>query len=159
MRVIGTNYDGSQHWRHSAYLVLERGNMVVLQTFAGTRVETEKGEWISPYHTRGHYWTDRWYNVIRVESPRGAPERIVRYYCNVATPAEFDGENLHYVDLQLDVIVEPRDGAFHAVLIDEDDFERARETYAYPQRVIEAARAAAEELLQLARDAAFPFTP
>jgi protein associated with RNAse G/E len=157
VRVVGTNYDGSPHWTHMAYLVLERGGLTVVQSFAGTRVGTERGEWVSPYHTRGHYWADRWYNVIRVETPGKAAERWVRYYCNIATPAEFDGANLHYVDLQLDVIVETREGKLQAAVIDEEDFDAARVRFRYPHDLIRSARAAVEELLTLVSGRQFPF--
>jgi uncharacterized protein len=155
VQVRATNYDGSHHWSHPAYLVIERGGLIVVQTPAGTSVETENGEWVSPFDTRGHYWADRWYNVIRLVAPHGGG--FQGFYCNIATPVEFDGENVHYVDLQLDARVYPEEQGLRPVIMDEDEFEAACEKYAYPTRVIESARGGLEELLALVAKRQFPF--
>jgi uncharacterized protein len=155
VQVRATNYDGSHHWSHPAYLVMEKGSLVVTQTFAGTSVETENGPWVSPFHTRGHYWTDRYYNVIRLDAPSGGG--FQGFYCNIATPAEFDGESLHYTDLQLDVRVYVEDAGLRPEVMDEDEFEAACRKYAYAARLIERARSALAELLSVVERREFPF--
>ncbi len=157
VEIRGTSYDGEPHWLHRAYLVLQRDGLIVTQTFAGAEVQTTRGPWASPYDTRGHYWNDRWYNVIRLNRPRGGG--LYGFYCNVATPAEFDGENLHYQDLQLDVRVYAEDGGWRTELVDEDEFEEARERFGYSPLVVENARAAVAELRRLIDGREFPFSP
>ncbi|MEO8650029.1 MAG: DUF402 domain-containing protein [Acidobacteriota bacterium] len=51
-----------------------------------------------------YFWTDRWYNVFRFDEPDGTPRG---FYCNICKPAEFDGRVLDYVDLDIDILVEP----------------------------------------------------
>ncbi|HXH22213.1 MAG TPA: DUF402 domain-containing protein [Dehalococcoidia bacterium] len=155
IQIRGTSYAGDPHWFHPAFLVMERNGLIVTQTFAGTEVATRTGPWASPYHARGHYWADRWYNVIRLDHPRGGGLR--GYYCNIATPAEFDGENLHYCDLQLDVFVDAHEGGLSADVRDEDEFEEARVRFGYPESLVRNARLAVEELLALVEARAFPF--
>jgi protein associated with RNAse G/E len=156
VQICGTDYDGSPHWLHRAYLVHQRGGLVVTQTFAGAEVITHSGTWISPFDARGHYWADRWYNVIRLDRPRG--QGLYGYYCNVATPAEFDGENLHYSDLQIDVRVYVEEGGgWRVEVVDEDEFEEARRRYAYPESLVQAAHGAVGELRRLIEARAFPF--
>jgi len=158
IQIRGTSYDGEPHWLHAPYLVLERGALLVTQAFAGTEVTTQTGAtWASPYNTRGHYWTDRWYNVIRLERPAG--KGLFGFYCNVATPAQFDGENLHYCDLQLDVRVYVEEAGWRCEILDEDEFLEARQRLRYPDSLVRAARHAVDELLRFVESRHFPFNP
>jgi protein associated with RNAse G/E len=154
VRVHATNYDGTDHWQHEARLVMARDDIVVTGTDAGLRVSTENGIFVSPFNTNGHYWPDRWFNVIRLEEPG---KGLVGFYCNIATPLEFDGGTVRYVDLQLDVRVYVSDGVWTYALVDEDEFEVARERYAYPDELVARCRAAVEEVTALVEARAFPF--
>ncbi|MCH8066673.1 MAG: DUF402 domain-containing protein [Chloroflexi bacterium] len=98
------------------------------------------------------YYSDRWYNIMRRELPNGGG--LYGWYCNVTTPAEYDGQNIRYVDLDLDVIVDAR---LVATVVDEDEFLQHSESMAYPPDVIEQSRAAVDELLQLVRSGQPPF--
>lgn len=134
---------------------MERRGLVVTQTFAGTQVETHAGTWMSPFHTRGHYWNDRWYNVTRLEAPRGGG--LQGFYCNIATPAEFDGQHLHYCDLQLDVRAFWEDGRLRYEVWDEDEFDEARVALKYSGQLVRDARAAVDELVRRIEAREFPF--
>jgi uncharacterized protein len=154
--VRATNFDGSFHWGHPAWLLSADDALVVTRTDAGLRVEREGGgEYVSPYNTRAHYWPDRWFNVIRLETPG---EGLYGYYCNVATPLQFDGLTVHYVDLQLDVRVfaDAAGGLTHR-LTDEDEFEEARERYGYAQELVSRCYAAVDELVRMVEAREFPF--
>ncbi len=58
------------------------------------------------------------------------------------------------MDLDLDVV---RSGAGPVALVDEDEFVAHAARYAYPATLVAAARAAADNLLALARRGAAPF--
>ena len=152
IRVVSSKYDGSPHWEFDAYFVLERGPLIIATNFAGQELQTWDGPWTTPYDTRNHFWTDRWYNVMRCERPRGGG--LEYWYCNVTTPAVYDGETLRYVDLDLDVVVRP-DGSVE--LLDEDEFTENSARMGYPEDVVRAAQAAADELMRLAAQRVFPF--
>ena len=152
IRVRSTKYDGSFHWQFDSWLVLERGSLLVTSNFAGQEMQNWKGPWVTPYDVRNHFWSDRWYNVMRCELPHGGG--LHSWYCNVTTPAEYDGENLHYADLDLDVHVFP-DGTIE--VLDEDEFLENSARMGYPPEVIDQARRAVDELLDLARAGKPPF--
>jgi protein associated with RNAse G/E len=149
IEIRGTTYDGALHWSHPAYLVLQRAKLIVTQTFAGLEVQTRRGPWASPFDTRGHYWTDRWYNVIRLHNPRG--QGLFGYYCNIATPAEFDGENLQYCDPPNRRPRLCRGWRLAHGSRRRDEFEEARERLLYPVEVVDNARSAVEDLQRLIR--------
>ena len=152
--VRATNFDGAFHWGHPAKLVRREDGLVVTSTTSGLVVKTETGEYVSPYNTRAHYWTDRWFNVIRLEEPgRG----LFGYYCNIASPMTFDGGTVSYIDLQLDVRIRREHGILVLRLVDEDEFEEARDRYGYDDELIKRCYGAVEELRGLFKRGEFPF--
>jgi uncharacterized protein (DUF952 family)/protein associated with RNAse G/E len=155
IKVVGTNYDGQPHWQHAAWLVRHEEGHIVTMTQADLEIETETGIFISPFNTRGHYWTDRWFNVIRLELPE---EGLFGFYCNIATPVEYDGKTARYADLQLDVRVYAEDdGSFTCEVCDEDEFEIARERYQYPDDLVERCRAAIAQIMAAVEAREYPF--
>jgi uncharacterized protein len=150
--VCSTKYDGSAHWEYESWVVLEKRPLLITQDFAGQEMQTWKGPWVSPHHTRNYFWSDRWYNVMRLERPQGG--KLDGWYCNVATPVQFDGEYVRYVDLDLDVRVS---AAGEPEVLDEDEFLENSARMGYPPDVIEQSRRAVDELMALVRNAQFPF--
>lgn len=156
VRVLSTKYDGSAHWDYRAWFVLQEGNLVVAQTFAGQEMGTWAGPWVSPFDGRGYFWADRWYNVARLAEPRRG---LWGWYCNVATPVQFDGENLYFVDLDLDVLVRTGGDDRHltAEVRDQGEFQANAAGMRYPREYVEQARRAVEEILALVKGRACPF--
>lgn len=156
--VRATNFDGSLHWEHPAWLKRADDGFVMTQTYAGLVVKAtahESGEFVSPYNTNAHYWADRWFNVIRLELPG---QGLYGYYCNIATPLQFDGATVHYVDLQLDVLVRAEaDGSLTHTLADEDEFEAAREHYPYAEELVLRCYGAVDEVVRMLEAREFPF--
>ena len=83
------------------------------------------------------YYRERWFSIWQVVSHRTG--RTKGWYCNICQPFERDGDELRFVDMELDVFVFP-DGRF--VILDEDDLERAQ----LPDSEKIAARAGLEEV-------------
>jgi protein associated with RNAse G/E len=154
IHIRASNYDGTPHWSHAATLLQQSDALWVTRTESGLEVLTERGVWNSPFDTRGHYWPDRWYNVIRLAQNGG---RLQGFYCNIASPATFDGESLRYVDLQLDVRVFVSGGDWSFTVLDADEFEAARRRYAYPDDLVVRCRRAVDECIALIEARAFPF--
>ncbi|MBN1287925.1 MAG: DUF402 domain-containing protein [Anaerolineae bacterium] len=61
------------------------------------------------------YYTDRWYNIFEIHG-----DTLKGWYCNIARPAQIDGDVICHEDLALDLFVYP-DG--RTVPDDEDEFE------------------------------------
>ncbi|MGN6361041.1 MAG: DUF402 domain-containing protein [Thermomicrobiales bacterium] len=101
------------------------------------------------------FYTDRGYNIIAGFAPDGTPRGC---YCNICRPAELvagvDGPEVHFVDLDLDVIIAP-DGA--CTVTDEDEFAQNAVRYGYPAAVQRAARRAVTKLLTAVRERQAPF--
>jgi protein associated with RNAse G/E len=98
-----------------------------------------------------YYWLDRWYNVFRFVGPGGA---LRNFYCNVNQPPSLNDHVLSYVDLDIDVVVNPD---FSFQVLDLDEFEKNAVRYGYPLELQANARRALKELTNLIETRAFPF--
>jgi protein associated with RNAse G/E len=72
----------------------------------------------------------------------------------VNVPPTFVEGVLSYVDLDLDILVEPD---FSYRILDRDDFEQSVELYRYPEEVQTNALSAVDELVAMIEARQFPF--
>lgn len=145
-------YDGVLHRSWPAELLRQEGSLIVLDArFPSEVVHDLLGTIAGGTYSLEYYWLDRWYNVFRFARPDG---KLRNYYCNVNVPAKFDGELLSYVDLDLDILVDPD---FSYRVLDVEDFERNIERYGYPAEVEANARRAVDELVSMIETRQFPF--
>lgn len=150
--VHSCKHDGRVHRRWPARVERLEGSLIVLDALFAEEVRHPLiGTIEAGTHSTEYFWTDRWYSVFRFRTPGG---RLLKFYCNINTPARLDGGVLSFVDLDVDVLVEP--DLTYAVL-DEDEFELHAELYAYPESYRENVRLALVELLRLVDARRFPF--
>jgi protein associated with RNAse G/E len=97
------------------------------------------------------YFKDRWYNVWHICEQKSNRNKI---YSNICIPAVMEGNVLEWVDLDLDFRVH-MDGSIK--LLDEEEFEQNARQFGYPGWVVENARAACDEVVNLFETAEFPF--
>ncbi|MCW6007906.1 DUF402 domain-containing protein [Micromonospora sp. CPCC 205371] len=150
VRVVYRKYDGTAHRDYPARRLAEDDMGTWLGVTAGTR---------SVYHGRPSVEQipfvllvphDAWWTGMF-----NPPPRTSEVYCDIATPAEWTGDTVHIVDLDLDVVRRRVTGAVE--LRDEDEFEEHRQRFGYPEDLVAEARAAAEWLYQALGDGTEPF--
>jgi uncharacterized protein len=152
IEVRAYKYDGVLHRTWTAELVRQDESLIVLDAkFADEIVHDLLGTIAVGTHSLEYYWLDRWYNIFRFAQPDG---KLRNFYCNVNQPPEFDGETLRYVDLDLDILVEPD---FSYRILDVEDFETNAKRYGYTQEVQTNARRALDELVTMIERRSFPF--
>jgi protein associated with RNAse G/E len=152
IEVCAYKYDGLLHRSWPAKLLRQEGSLIVLDAkFPDEVVHDLLGTIASGTHSLEYYWLDRWYNVFRFAHPNG---QLRNYYCNVNVPPTLADDVLSYVDLDLDILVEPD---FSYRVLDMEDFERNIEIYGYPAEVQANARQALDDLVIIIETRAFPF--
>ena len=153
VQVVSTKYDGTLRDTCQAQVLDHVGSTVRLIVPAGTAIYAGKADQGVEAEDNGIeiYFTDRWYNVWHLREHTTWPNR---WYSNVAAPARFDGDELHWVDLDIDIRCY-LDGSLQ--VLDEDEFERNRVEMGYPDELVSQALAAREEVLRLGRERVFPF--
>ena len=145
-------YDGREHRRWPARIAETVGPLIILDAVFDEEVEHDLlGKVLSGTISTEYYWLDRWYNVFRFSS---SDQVLQKFYCNINAPPQFDGRVLSYVDLDIDVLVEP-DLTYR--ILDEEDFEQNARRYGYPEEIRANARRALTEVIGLIESRAFPF--
>lgn len=147
------SYDGKPGYGYAAELLEADDRIVVRAPFQSPHgrsvflpdvgISLDEGDLFIEY-----YYRDRWYNIMKIFEPTG---QLKGYYCNISMPAEFDGRQLTWRDLTLDVFIFP-DGSYK--VLDEADFEASD---LYPFEVKARARAAVRELIDQASGGEPPF--
>jgi protein associated with RNAse G/E len=97
------------------------------------------------------YWLDRWYNIFRFHQPAG---ELRNYYCNINVPPIFHQNVLSYIDLDMDILVEP-DLSYR--ILDEDEFAANASRFKYSLEVQRRSYQAIEQLVTLIESRQFPF--
>ena len=151
--VRACKYDGSEHRTWPAKVLRQEGTLLVLDARFDQEIQHDLLGTIALGTTSiEYYWLDRWYNIFRFAQPTG---ELRSYYCNVNVPPTFDGQVLSYVDLDIDILVEP-DFAYR--IVDLEDFELNAERYRYSSGTQTSAKRALSELVNLIETRSFPFT-
>ncbi|GGK82514.1 DUF402 domain-containing protein [Mangrovihabitans endophyticus] len=150
VRVVYTKYDGSAHRDYPA----RRLHTDDLGIWVGVTRGTE-----SVYHGRPSVEQIPFVLLIPHEAwwtgMFNPPPRTSEVYCDITTPARWDGDTVHIIDLDLDVVRRRDTGVVE--LRDEDEFELHRRRYGYPEDVVSSAHAASGHLLGALRDSVEPF--
>ena len=83
------------------------------------------GGWVSQYDVRATYWFDQPYNLLEVRNPDGT---LYEIYINIASPLRLKGDELHFTDYELDVVMHAGKAP---MIIDQDEFAQAIDTFGY----------------------------
>ena len=150
VRVVYTKYDGSAHRDYPArrlssddlgiWVGVPRGTVSVYH--GRPSVEQIPFVLLIPHHA---WWTGMF----------NPPPRTSEVYCDITTPARWEGDTVHIIDLDLDVV--RRRATQEVELRDEDEFAQHREQFGYPDDLVTQALAAAEKLMVALDDGSEPF--
>src|SRR5438105_4202640 len=145
-------YDRTEYRRWNAKLSQHNGSLLVLDAEFECDVQHDLlGPIKSGTRTIEYYWLDRWYNIFRFMNHDKATRL---YYCNVNMPPSLKDNVLTYVDLDIDILVQPD---FSYQVLDLDEFDSNARRYGYSEEVKGKARAAVGELVSMIESRRFPF--
>ena len=146
-------YDGTEYRRWHARLAQREDSLLVLDAEFEFDVEHQLlGEIKRGTRTVEYYWLDRWYNVFRFLN-RDGETRL--FYCNVNMPPTFESMTLSYIDLDMDILVQPD---FSYQVLDLDEFEKHAKVFGYDDDTQRQARSAVAELIGMIESRQFPFS-
>jgi protein associated with RNAse G/E len=151
VRVLKYNHTEYRRW--NARLARQEDSLLTLDAEFDVDVQHQLlGEIKRGTRTIEYYWRDRWYNVFRFLNDDGQTRL---FYCNVNTPPILEGNTLSYIDLDIDVLVQPD---FSYAVLDLDEFERHAEVFGYDNDTRRRAHTAVAELVALIETRQFPFS-
>ena len=145
-------HDGSLHrtWSQGFVIGADEEKTVVVTNRTWV-TEANGRKWFTREPAICFFYPDKWFNIICMIRKNG-----VYYYCNLASPALFDGEALKHIDYDLDVKVYP-DGL--VVILDEDEYELHQQQMDYPETVKQIVKSEMKELLLQIEHKKLPFDP
>ena len=145
-------YDGTEHRNWRARLASREGELVVLAAAFAEEVQHNiLGLIGAGTISTEYYWLNRWYNVFRFSQPNG---ELLSYYCNVNLPPKLAADSLTYVDLDIDILVQPN---LTFQILDTEDFEANILRYGYTHEVQDGVQKATNDLVELIKAQSFPF--
>ncbi len=146
-------YDGAEYRRWGATLERQEDSLIVLDAeFEYDVHHNLLGNIGRGTRTIEYYWLDRWYNIFRFLEHDGNTKL---YYCNVNMPPDLSRGELSYVDLDIDILVQPD---FSYQVLDLDEFAENAARYSYPEELKQRAHQAVDELTSLIDTRQFPFS-
>ena len=98
-----------------------------------------------------YFFMNKWFNAFRFHRPYGI---FRNWYCNICVPPSFSGDTIDFIDLDIDIVVWP-DGRVET--LDMKEFVDNAVKFKYPPNIVEGAKTALSELLNLIETAQFPF--
>ncbi|GGH87538.1 protein associated with RNAse G/E [Pullulanibacillus pueri] len=141
VKIMSYKHNGHVHRIWDETLVLHCQEDYLIGGNHETLVTESSGK---SWRTKGsaivYFSTKHWFNVIALLYERGT-----EYYCNIATPAGWDGEALTYIDYDLDLSVKS-DGS--VTLLDEDEFTLHQRQMNYPKPILSLIDNGVRELRQ-----------
>jgi protein associated with RNAse G/E len=145
-------YDGTEHRQWGGQLAGRKNSLLILNAIFDKEVRHPLLGLITPGTISVEfYWLDRWYNIFRFHQPTG---ELRNYYCNINVPPVFHQNVLSYIDLDMDILVEP-DLSYR--ILDEDEFAANASRFKYSLEVQRRSYQAIEQLVKLIKSRQFPF--
>ncbi len=145
-------YDGAEYRRWNARLARRDGSLIVLDAEFEFDVQHHLlGDIQRGTRTIEYYWLDRWYNVFRFLHES---DETRSFYCNVNMPPRLEDGVLTYVDLDIDILVQP-DLSYQ--VLDLEEFAANAARYGYSEETKRHANAAVAELISMIETRQFPF--
>jgi uncharacterized protein len=146
-------YDGTEYRRWDATLAERHESLIVLDAEFADEVQHHLlGNISRGTRTIEYYWRDRWYNIFRFLESDGSTKL---FYCNIGMPPAFSSGVLSYIDLDIDILVQP-DLSFQVLDLEEFDTNAAR--YGYSEQVKTQTHQTLAELISMIRTRQFPFS-
>ena len=147
-------HDGTEYRGWNARVARREGSLIVLDAEFDIDVQHHLLRDIRRgTRTVEYYWLDRWYNVFRFLADEGDTKL---YYCNINKPPMLDGSVLSYVDLDIDILVQP-DLSYE--VLDLDEFEKNIRRFEYSNETTKQVHHAVNELVSMIEARDFPFVP
>jgi protein associated with RNAse G/E len=146
-------YDGAEYRRWNARVKSRDDALIILDAEFEEEVRHDSlGTIPKGTRTIEYYWLDCWHNIFQFLKADGST-RV--WYCNVNTPPQFSGNVLSYIDLDIDILVQP-DLSYQ--VMDLDEFEVNAKHYGYSDEVSSRALRSVDELVSMIDTRQFPFS-
>jgi hypothetical protein len=134
-------------WWQGTVAALDEQHVVLSSPPGAVLNDIRKGSWPTQHANRFTYRYDRPYTFIETFDEHG---NLIELYLDICSPPRIVGDEVHYVDHELDVA---REMPAPAYVMDEDEFAEAALAYGYTPEFQTQCYAAVREALAVANAA------
>jgi len=150
--VNSRKYDGSLHRTWNCELVKNNGEYIeLIGRFEETIVHADLGTIGAGTSSHEIYWFNEYYSIFIFTRPNG---ELRNYYCNINKPATFDNGIVEYIDLDIDVLVDP-DLSYR--VLDVHEFEENSARFGYEPEILSEVEKALKKIELMISRREFPF--
>lgn len=145
--------NGKPHQSWSSKLILQSGDWIITHADYATPVRhhTKDLTYVMQHSNLGIFNTKEYYNVF-IDFHKDGTFKML--YINLTTPAILKNNEITWTDLYLDIVRLP---GKYAELVDEDEFEEAKQSHLLAADLAEKAEEVAAALMQEVDKGEFPF--
>lgn len=145
-------HDGSIHRCWDKGLVLEETDQhfIVINNYTLV-TEADGRKWYTREPAIWYFPKHQWYNVICMIRKNG-----VHFYCNLASPALYDGQAIKYIDYDLDLKVFPD---YKYKILDEEEYRQHKIQMHYDEAIDRILHQQLDLLIQMTMNMSGPFRP
>lgn len=142
--------DGSFHRLWENTIVVEQTeNYIIVGNSKAMVTESDGRYWEAREPAITIFFNHAWYNVIAMIRPTG-----VHYYINIASPYLIQGDNITYIDFDLDVAMNPTN---QIKILDEGEYLRHQESMNYSKDLDLQIKRSLNDVLEKCRNRLPPF--
>ena len=150
IKIHSYKHDKSIHRVWNNATVLKAGQKEIVLGNYKTRVIESNGRfWNTKEPAICFFYEEEWFNIISMLKENG-----IYYYCNISSPAIYDGEAIKYIDYDLDLRV---DSDYHFKILDKDEYQYNAKLMEYPEKLKVVLEASLEKVIQLVKGKVGPF--
>ncbi len=143
-------HDGSLYRTWDQGFVLESDkNHCVIVTNKTWVIEQDGRKWFTREPAIGYFYNNRWFNVIAMIRSDG-----IYYYCNLASPALYDGEAVKYIDYDLDYKIFSDNTI---ITLDKEEYTEHRKLMKYPKEIDQIIKNEMQKILEDIENQRRPF--
>lgn len=150
-KIVSSKYNGAFHRSWEKNIILSYEHDFLIGYNNKTIVKETNGEkWRTTEPALFYFTKQHWFNVIILFNEDG-----FYYYCNISSPFELKKHELHYIDFDIDFIVQSN---FSYEIVDLDEYKKNKQIYAYPNQIQAEIQLAKKQVEQLIKQRKSPFS-
>lgn len=152
-KIISLKHDGQLHRSWETNELLANKDPILIGGNNRTIVKEADGEkWRTNMPAIFYFHKHYWFNVIVLFH---TPHHYY-YYCNISSPFVWNNREVHYIDYDIDVIVQSN---FTYEVVDQNEFKENKRRYEYTPYIQKQVQQATNQLIDLIENKKPPFSP
>ena len=149
-KIVSKKHDCSFHrsWEEN-FLLFDHRDVIIGGNYQTNVTESTSKIWRTNQPALFYFSKKHWFNIIVIFD-----ENDYFYYCNISSPFTWIHNELHYIDYDIDIIVQ---ADYSYEVKDETEYEENCQKYRYPRSIQVEIMRGKNELIEMIKKRDMPF--